>query len=524
GLETGERTIRYGEHVPGQGEDFFRQACGYGLEGVIAKRADSPYRSGRSQEWLKVKCLKRQELVIVGYTDPEGSRTGFGALLLAVHDDKGELTFAGKVGTGFDQASLVDLHRRLVKLERKTPAFANPPRGAEARRSHWVDPKLVAEVSFAEWTKDGVLRHPSFQGLREDKDPKEIVRERPQPVAAVSDASAATSKPAAKAVKATASKQAPAATAATPAPGSKPAPGKKGQGETVGGVRLTHPERVLYPSAGLTKRDLALYYERIAGWILPHLADRPLTLVRCPEGQGKECFYQKHLSHQFPSSIARVDVGEAQPYGALHDLGGLISLVQMGVLEIHLWGSHVDRLEQPDYIVFDLDPDEGLAWERVVLGARAVRERLEHLGLRTFLKTTGGKGLHVVSPLVPRLPWDDVKAFTKGVVEAIVADEPKLYTSMLPKVRRQGKIFIDYLRNGRGATSIAAYSTRARPGAPVSAPLSWEELDDPDLRGNTYTVETLPARLDGLKADPWKGFAKAAKAITAKMMKAVKAG
>jgi bifunctional non-homologous end joining protein LigD len=518
-------SIRYGQHVEGRGDDFFRQACRLGLEGVVAKRADLPYRSGRSKDWLKVKCVKRQEFVIVGYTDPEGSRTGFGSLLLAVHDDAGELTFAGKVGTGFDQAALVDLHRRLKAIERKTPAFKNAPRGAEARRSHWVEPKLVAEVAFSEWTKDGILRHPSFQGLREDKDPTEIVRERPLPATAAAETAGGAK--GAKGRKTTAKAPAKAA-AAQPAARSARAAGAgtaaKNRSEEIAGVRLTHPERVLYPDRGLTKRDLARYYERIADRMLPLIADRPLTLVRCPDGQGKECFYQKHVSDQFPPSILRVDVGEAQPYAAVRDLAGLLALVQMGVLEIHIWGSHVDHLEQPDYIVFDLDPDEGLAWERVVEGARAVKARLEEVGLATFLKTTGGKGLHVVSPLKPRLAWDEVKAFTKAISESIVRREPQRYTSMLPKVRRQGKIFIDYLRNGRGATSISAYSARARPGAPVSAPLSWEELDDPEIRGNTFTVESLPARLDTLRSDPWEGFAKAGKAITAKMLKALAAG
>jgi bifunctional non-homologous end joining protein LigD len=516
GLPAGS-PIRYGQHVLGRGDDFFREACGFGLEGIVAKRAALPYHPGRSKDWLKVKCIKRQELVVVGYTDPEGSRTGFGALLLAVHDDAGALTFAGKVGTGFDQAALVRLHRKLKAIERKTPAFANAPRGAEARRSHWVEPKLVAEVAFTEWTDEGILRHPSFQGLREDKDPAEIVRERPVPAAAAAGETAGAAAAAEAGAKPGSAKK----RAAAGAPRSK-------KDEEIGGVRLTHPDRVLYPGTGpgqgLTKRDVALYYERVADRILPYLADRPLTLVRCPEGQGKECFYQKHVSDQFPGSIARVDVGEAEPYGALRDLSGILALVQMGVLEIHIWGSHVDRIEQPDYIVFDLDPDEGLAWERVVAGARAVKARLEQLGLQTFLKTTGGKGLHVVSPLVRKLEWDAVKAFTKAVSEAIVRDQPKLYTSMLPKARRQGKIFIDYLRNGRGATSISAYSTRARPGAPVSAPLFWEELDDPEIRGNTFTVENLPARLDSLKRDPWEGFAKGRRAITAKMLKALGVG
>ncbi|HXO20471.1 MAG TPA: DNA ligase D, partial [Thermoanaerobaculia bacterium] len=484
--------IRLSEHVQGQGEEFHRHACGMGLEGIVSKRAASLYRGERGKDWLKVKCLQRQEFVIVGYTDPEGSRSGFGALLLAVYEGE-RLVFAGRVGTGFNQESLTDIKRRLDKLARPRPAVATPPRGALARGCHWVEPKLVAEVAFSEWTHDGVLRHPSFQGLREDKPPKEVVRERPA------------SPPAAKE---TAQKESP----------------KRGRGKEemeVAGVRITHPDKVLYPGEGITKGEVALFYEAIADRILPQLANRPLTLVRCPDGISKQCFYQKHVTDQFPSSVLRVDVGEEQPYAAVDSLQGLLALVQMRVLEIHIWGAHRDRIEQPDYIVFDLDPDLGLAWERVALGALRVRERLADLGLTTFLKTTGGKGLHVVAPLSRRLDWEEVKSFTKAVAESIVAAEPKLYTSMMPKARRQEKIFIDYLRNGRGATSISAYSTRSRPGAAVSTPLAWEELENPDLRGDTYTVQNLRERLEALSSDPWKQFFKTKQSITAAMRKSL---
>ncbi|HWM91362.1 MAG TPA: DNA ligase D [Thermoanaerobaculia bacterium] len=525
--QPAEGTIRFSDHVLGAGDEFYRHACSYALEGMISKRADLPYQSGRSKDWLKVKCLKRQEMVIVGFTDPEGSRTGFGALLLAVNEG-GELVFAGKVGTGFNTRTLVDLRKRLAKLERKTPAFKKAPRGAEARRSHWVEPKLVAEVAFTEWTEDGILRHPTFQGLREDKSPDEVVREVEQPTEKIEKAekkasaprtlAAKTAKTAKKAVKKPASKKAKKGDIPPLGPAKDP-----GDITEIAGVKITNPDRVLYPEQGLTKRELALFYERIQAWILPHLENRPLTLVRCPSGQGKQCFYQKHVNEQFPSSIKRVQVeegGGAVPYGALDSPTGLISLVQMGVLELHIWGSHVDAIEKPDYIVFDLDPDEGLSWERVVEGTLKVRERLEGLGLRTFLKTTGGKGLHVCMPITRRGEWDEVKAFTKAVVESIVAEEPTRYTSKLPKASRKGKIFIDYLRNGRGATSIAAYSTRARPGAPVSTPLFWEELET-DVRANTYTVRNLPERLESLEADPWADFLKEHQSITAAMKKAV---
>ncbi|MFL6201040.1 MAG: DNA ligase D [Thermoanaerobaculia bacterium] len=517
-----EGTIRFSDHVQGSGDEFYRHACTHALEGMISKRADLPYQSGRGKDWVKVKCLKRQEMVIVGFTDPEGSRSGFGALLLAVNDDDGELVFAGKVGTGFNTRTLVDLRKKLGKLERKTPAFKKAPRGAEARRSHWVEPKLVAEVAFTEWTEDGILRHPTFQGLREDKSPSEVVREVAKPTKEVEKKASAPRTVAAKTAR-KAMKKAPAKRAKK---GDVPplGPERDPEGVTeIAGVKITNPDRVLYPEQGLTKRELALFYERIQAWILPHLKDRPLTLVRCPSGQGKQCFYQKHVSEQFPASIKRVKVEEgpgAEPYGAVDSLSGLISLVQMGVLELHIWGSHLDDIERPDYIVFDLDPDEGLSWERVVEGTLKVREKLEGLGLRTWLKTTGGKGLHVCVPLVRRGEWDEVKAFTKAVVESIVADEPGRYTSKLPKASRKGKIFIDYLRNGRGATSISAYSTRSRENAPVSAPLFWEELET-DVRGNTYTVRTLPERLETLPSDPWADFFKVRQSITAAMKKAV---
>ncbi|HET9229094.1 MAG TPA: DNA ligase D, partial [Thermoanaerobaculia bacterium] len=487
-------TIRMSDHVLGSGDAFYRHACDFGLEGIISKRGDQPYRSGRGKDWVKVKCLKRQEMVVVGFTDPEGSRSGFGALHLGVNEG-GDLVYAGKVGTGFNTKTLTDLRKKLGKLERKTPAFKNPPRGAEARKSHWVEPKLVAEVAFTEWTEDGLLRHPTFQGLREDKTPDEVVREVEKKT------------PVKKKGK-------------TPPLG----PERDLEGITeVAGVKLSNPDRVFYPDLKLTKRELVLFYERIEAWILPHIENRPLTMVRCPSGYNKQCFYQKHVGDQFPKTIKRIEVEEgpdAEPYGALNSLTGLISLVQMGVLEFHIWGAHIDEVEKPDYIVFDLDPDEGLSWERVVEGTIEVRDKLERLGLRSWLKTTGGKGLHVCVPVTRRADWDEVKAFTKAVVESIVADAPGRYTSKITKASRKGKIFIDYLRNGRGATSICAYSTRARAGAPVSTPLFWEELET-GVRANTFNVRNLPERLESLQADPWADFLKERQSITAAMKKAV---
>jgi bifunctional non-homologous end joining protein LigD len=506
GIAAGDGPIRWSDHVAGQGEDFYRQACRFGLEGIVSKRADLAYRSGRGKDWLKVKCLQRQELVIGGFTEPEGARAGLGALLLGVHEG-GRLVYAGKVGTGFTAQALLDLRRRLERLERQSPPFANPPRGAEARGAHWVAPKLVCEVAFAEWTRDGYLRHPTFQGLREDKAAAEVRRELPEPPPAAKAGSAAKAprRSSGGAKQATAVKTVKSSRAAGPA--------------AVAGVRLTHPDKVLYPGRGLTKLDLAQYYERIAEWILPHLVNRPLVLVRCPEGQGGECFYQKHLTEQFPAAVLRVAVeegGKTVPYGAVDSLPGLISLVQMGALELHVWGAHRDQIERPDYAVFDLDPDVGLPWERVAEAALGLRDLLAEAGLRSFLKTTGGKGLHVVLPLARRHTWDELKAFTRAVVEGMVAGQPDRYTSNPLKARRKGRIFVDYLRNGRGATSIGAYSSRSRPGAPVSTPLAWEELDG-DVRGDTYTIENLPERLASLGADPWREMAAVKQSITAAM-------
>ncbi|MBV8203236.1 MAG: DNA ligase D [Acidobacteria bacterium] len=518
GVTAGEGPLRLSDHVTGQGEDFYRQACRFGLEGIVSKRADLAYHAGRSKEWLKVKCLQRQEMVIGGFTEPEGARAGLGALLLGVYEGA-KLVYAGKVGTGFTAPVLRELRRRLERVERQAPPFANPPRGAEARGAHWVDPKLVCEVAFTEWTRDGFLRHPTYQGLREDKDAREVRRELPEapPAAAAPPGRTAAPRRAASAKATAAAKR---ATAGKDAHGGPQRPaGARSQAAEVAGVRLTHPDKVLYPDRKLTKRDLAQYYERIARWVLPQLANRPLVLVRCPEGQAGECFYHKHVGEQFPETVLRVAVeegGKTVSYGAIDSLPGLISLVQMGVLEVHIWGAHRDDVERPDYAVFDLDPDVGLPWEQVVQAALGLRDQLAGTGLRSFLKSTGGKGLHVVLPLSRRHTWDEVKGFTRAVAEGMAASEPDRFTTNPLKARRKGRIFVDYLRNGRGATSIAAYSTRSRPGAPVSTPLAWEELEG-DVRADTYTIENLPDRLEALAADPWREMSKVKQSITAAM-------
>jgi bifunctional non-homologous end joining protein LigD len=493
-LAGGDGIIRYTDHQDARGPEFFQHACSLALEGIVSKQRDAPYVAGRSRSWLKVKCGNREEFVIIGFSDPGGTRQGFGSLLLGTHESDGTLRYAGRVGTGFDNALLGSLRKKLDALARKDKPVATLPKGTTIRDVHWVAPKLVAEIGFTERTADGVLRHPTFIGLRADKAAREVVRESP-----VSTAAAASS-----------------ATDSSPA-------GKDGA-TTIAGIRLSKPDKVLYPDAGLTKLDLARYYEAVAEQALPHLTGRPLSLLRCPEGYTGECFFQKHQSGGMPPSIQRIEIAEkAGTEISLYvkDLAGLIGLVQMGVLEIHPWGSTIARVETPDRLTFDLDPDVGLSWKRVVEGAVELRKLLDSLGLRSFLKTTGGKGLHVVVPVAPRLAWDEAKAFTKQVTERLVAAAPDRYTATLAKKARHGKIFIDYLRNGRGATAVGAYSARARAGATVSTPIAWDELAS-GTRSDEFTIKTLPKRLAELRADPWQDFLATKQSITAAMRKAVR--
>jgi bifunctional non-homologous end joining protein LigD len=476
--------LRFSDHVVGSGGAFFKEACALGVEGIVSKRRDAPYEPSRSRTWLKVKCLQRQEFVIGGYTDPAGSRAGLGALLLGVFDTSGQLEFAGKVGTGFTAKALQEMHRRLAAIEQPGSPFKHA-RIPGVTRAHWVRPDLVGEVTFTEWTSDGRLRHPSFQGLRQDKKARDVVREIPRSVEA-----------------------------ATAEPRRGP---RTGGEEVVAGVRLTHPDRVLYAPQGITKRDLAAFYVSIADAVLPHVKGRPLTLVRCPEGAEKDCFYMKHSLVWAPPALRRVKIQEKTKKGeylVADDLAGLVSLVQMGILEIHTWNALADTVERPDRVVFDLDPDPAVSWDRVVAAAQALRTRLHALHFESFVKTTGGKGLHVVVPLRPASTWDESFAFSRALSEELERARPKDYTTAMPKARRRGKILIDYFRNNRGNTSVAAYSTRARPGAPVSMPIGWDELEK-GVRPDQFHVGNVRPRLASPSADPWKRYATVRQGITA---------
>lgn len=489
--------LRFAEHVVANGHAFHHEACTLRLEGSVSKRGDRPYVPGRGADWVKVKCLERQEFVVLGWTDPGGTRDGFGALLLGVHED-GALRYAGRVGTGFSQEDLRTIAQRLEALATNEPPVEVP--SAVRRLSpHWIEPRLVAEVAFREWTRDGIVRQPSFKGLREDKDPSEIVREAP---VALREARRA------------ASARETASSASTPEAGSV----------TVAGVRITHPDKVLYPAdatpaQGITKLELARYYEAIWPHMAPHLVDRPLTLVRCPHGAGGECFYQKHPDARggAPAALQTITItehGRDLVYLFATDLASLESLVQLGVLEIHAWNSRASDPERPDRIVLDLDPGPGIEWPALRDAAFLVRDALRALELEAFAKTTGGKGLHVVVPITPDLLYDDVRGFAHALVERIETADPDHFTARMALERRPGRVFIDYLRNAHGATAVVAFSTRARAGAPVGVPVSWTELETAEELPTFTTASTLTRVTAHDYRDPWSGYEDAARPLS----------
>lgn len=461
-------SLHYSDHIMSEGKELYEYSCGYALEGIISKRAQSPYLSKRTKDWLKIKCLKRQEFVIGGYTSPKRNSLYFGALLLGVYDNKGKLNFSGKVGTGFTQKTAAAIYQLLVENKASSNPFNSKPPGYS--KIHWVQPHLVCEIEFTEWTEGDHLRHPSFKGMRLDKKATEVLREIEIPIEDIKKEKAVSKKQASHFV-------------------------------------ITHPNKILYPEDNITKKDLLNYYEIVSDYILPYLSLRPLTLVRCPSDYN-QCFYQRHYNKATNKTLHPLEDKEDedhQQYIYLNDKEGLFSLVQMGVLEIHPWGSTINHLEQPDIIVIDLDPAPDVSWSKVVQGAKEVRDNLAQYKLRSFVRSTGGTGLHVVVPILPEYDWDEVKEFTQVFVQFLEQLKPKEYISTMTKAERAGKIFMDYLRNQRTATAIGSYSTRARIHAPVSTPLFWEELSD-RIEDNSYTIKTLPKRLVQLKEDPWKDF------------------
>lgn len=447
--------LRYSDHFRGVGGQMLRAFCEHNLEGIVSKRVDATYTSGRRGDWVKSKCSQRQEFVIGGFTAPRGARGHFGALLLGYYED-GKLRYAGRCGTGFTEQSLADMGKKLKTMESEESPFdiASP----RARDVHWVRPNLVAEVAFSEWTRERILRTPVFHGLRSDKDPHEISIEKPK------EAGKASSRR----------------------------------------IPITHPDRIIYAKENFTKQDIADYYHTVAKWMLPHILKRPLSLVRCPQGSMKPCFFNKHFT-DIPEGVLPIAEKGREAYLEIENGIGLQNLIQRGSLEIHPWNCHSANMEAPDQIVMDFDPGPGVEFERVKEGVVELKAMLEQLGLKTFLKTTGGKGLHIQFPFEPNYSWDKIKQFAKTLTEEMVSRHPKLYVGKMTKSLRNKKIFLDYLRNGRGATAVAPYSLRARPISAVAMPLAWKELAT--LKApNQFTLPKALQYLKKRRADPWKDY------------------
>lgn len=464
-LEANDPTLRFSEYVLGNGNRVFEKSCRKGQEGIISKLIDGTYIQKRTRDWCKSKCVKRQEFIVCGYTKPRGKRAYFGSLLLAVYDGH-ILKYCGHVGTGFTEESLEDMAHLLQEYKSLHMPFANTP--PDAKYVTWVKPQIVIEVEFSEWTEEGILRTPSFKGVRSDKLPKDVIMEKPTHKKTIHKNSTSN--------------------------------------HTL--LKLTHPDKLLYPEARITKLQFAEYYLDIAPWILPYLSNRPLTLVRCPNGWNQKCFFQKHLHEIDNDSLHTVAIKEknkTEHYIYIKDKTGLLTLAQMGVLEIHVWNCHIDKVEKPDMIVFDLDPAPDVEWKKVIHAARFIRDNLEKINLQSFVRTTGGKGLHVVIPIKRQYDWDEIIAFSQAFVNYLVALKPNDYIGTMSKAKRTGKIFIDYLRNLRGATAISSYSTRALKNAPIATPLSWDELTT-KIKPDSFTLTNLPKRLAKLKNDPWEEF------------------
>jgi bifunctional non-homologous end joining protein LigD len=467
--------ILYGDHVIGRGEALFEAMCEQGGEGIISKKANAPYKGTRSRNWLKIKCIQRQEFVIVGWSESD-KRIGFRSLLLAAKD-KRKLTYAGKVGTGFNAKTMADLMDRMRPLE-TDKAPVEVPR-AERKGAHWLQPKLVAEIAYAEITDDGVLRHPSFLGLREDKPASQVVREKAKHL----------QKSEKKAERATAESF---------------------------GIKISSPDRIIYPELGLTKKDLADYYAQVEPLIMVDAAKRPMTVIRCPGGRTGECFFQKHDKGTFGEHVKQIPIkekdGKTENYLYFDEIRGLLACVQMGTIEFHGWGSKIDKVEYPDRLVFDLDPDVGLDFGKVKEAAVRLRGLLQDLGLKSFPLLSGGKGIHVVVPLDASTDWPTVKSFADRFSRAISEAEPEMFTANIRKVERKGRIFLDWLRNQRGATAVMPYSARAREGAPVSAPIAWDELDEYDS-GHHFSIRDADQLIERASSKALAGWGKAKQAL-----------
>lgn len=450
-LEGTSPLLHLSEHIEGAGEDFYSVACEEELEGIVSKLADAPYTSGRNDFWVKTKCSLRQEFVIGGWTDPKGGRAGIGALLLGTFERK-KFRYVGRVGTGFNTSTLRGIKKELSEIEKnESPFDINSPRGNDI---HWVRPEKLCEVSFGNWTDEGVLRTPVFQGLREDKRPQEVVREEAK--------------------------------------------------------EISSPDKVLFKKENLTKKHVLNYYREVSKVMLPYIEGRPLSLVRCPNGPEDECFFQKHISGKVPDAFHTFPIQEKDGPGiyiAIDSRRGLEELVQINAFEIHAWNCHWSNYMRPDQIVMDLDPGSGVSWEEVIEGAFELKSMLEDLGLQSFVKLTGGKGLHLHIPIAPLYDWDHVKSFSEALALELVSRNPKKYVANMSKKLRSKKIFVDYLRNGYGATAVLPYSLRAKPISSVALPVEWSELKR--IKGpQEFTMEKALKKIKARKRDPWVGMKK----------------
>lgn len=471
-LGEGTDTLRYSGHIEGRGDSVIEKACNMNLEGIISKRKGAKYVSGRGKGWIKSKCVGRDEFVIGGYRRSDKAGRPFASLLLGEFE-AGDLAYRGRVGTGIDEAMMEALAEKMSGLERKTSPFARLP--AEAKRSAvWLTPKLVCEIAYTERTADGYLRHPSFQGLREDKPADQVVSQKDKAAS-------------------------------------------MNENTVVAGITISSPDRVVYDEQGATKREIAEYLGMISPRLLPHIRDRPVSLVRCPSGASGKCFFQKHHTDSIPDTIGETQIeekdGETASYLVFNTAEALVSAAQIGALELHIWGSRTDKLERPDRLVIDLDPDEGLSFGDVRDAAREVREILRSASLESFALLTGGKGIHVVAPLERRRGWDDVKQAAYGLARKMAEAAPETYVAEASKAKRKGRVFIDWLRNERGATAVCPWSLRARKGAPIAVPVRWDELSRIEA-ANQYTLSNIFRRLSSLKSDAWEGYDDVRQSIT----------
>ncbi|MDQ2994073.1 MAG: DNA ligase D [Pseudomonadota bacterium] len=455
------QNITYSTHMVGHGDEAWVEACKMGLEGIISKRTDSVYESKRTKTWVKLKCIQEQEFVILGFATSQHAERPFASLLLGYYDADQQLQYAGHVGTGFNQASIQFVYKKMSRLVQTKSHFKKILAGINKKSTVWIKPQLIAQVRFSEWTDGGVLRHPSYLGLREDKKPKEVRREKPR------------------------------------------AEVKK--------VKVTHPDKVLFADKSITKGELADYYNEVSSLILPHIINRPLMILRCPHGIDHPCFFQKHYKDDLPKGIYVVDIEEAKhkenPYIYIKDKTGVAALAQLGVIEMHPYNCSITSLDKPDRMTFDLDPHPDVKWKQVILAAERLRDYLLEYNLQSFVKTSGKKGLHIIVPLKPKSDVDVIKEFSRKIAMQMVQDYPKEYVATMSKAKRVGKIFIDYFRNSHGATSVAAYSCRANKEAGVSLPMTWKELKKTESASD-YDLENTLRKLKKIKKDPWEDFFK----------------